>query len=166
MTILTLYQNKKGAVSTIMPDGTRVSFIKGQFYTENKAIAEFLDDCIKTKTCGVFIDPDNAEIDTEKQTPRDIMRAELRAELLKEQRLGLNKVAHTDPGNSRQPNFNESVVNTTETASVAGVTPEPGAGGGEDVPQVTVDGSGDGAPSVSATGNIATALANALENKD
>ena len=142
MSILTLFKNRYGSVSTIMPNGKRIAFVAGQYFTDVKEDYEFLKNCVETKQCGVFIDKAQPEIDTENQSPIAMLKAQLRKELLAEMAAGgKNKIPQVNPGDSVQGSLASSTVSTQETASAAlkgagADIAQPGAG----APEVTVDG--------------------------
>ena len=142
MSILTLFKNRYGSVSTIMPNGKRIAFVAGQFFTDVKEEHEFLKNCAETKQCGVFIDKAQPEIDTENQSPIAMLKAKLREEILRELAAGgKNRIPQVSPGDSTQGSLASSTVSTQETASAAlkgagADIAQPGAG----APEVTVDG--------------------------
>ena len=141
MSILTLFKNRYGSVSTIMKDGTRIAFVAGQYFTDVKKEYEFLKECAETKQCGVFVDKAQPEIDTENQSPIAMLKAKLREEILAEMARGKNKIPQVAPGDSTQGTLAASAANTASTATGAlkgagDDIPQPGAG----VPEVQVDG--------------------------
>ena len=142
MSILTLFKNRYGSVSTIMKDGTRIAFVAGQYFTDVKKEYEFLKECAETKQCGVFVDKAQPEIDTENQSPIAMLKAKLREEILAELAAGgKNKIPQVSPGDSTQGTLAASAANTASTATGAlkgagDDIPQPGAG----VPEVQVDG--------------------------
>ena len=146
MSILTLFKNRYGSVSTIMKDGTRLAFVAGQYFTDVKKEYEFLKECAETKQCGVFIDKAQPEIDTENSSPVAMLKAKLRAEIMAEIAAGgKNRIPQVSPGDSTQGTLAASVVSTQGTASAAlkgagADIRQPGAG----VPEVTVDGDAAG----------------------
>ena len=165
MSILTLFKNRYGSVSTIMPNGKRLAFVAGQYFTDVKEEYEFLKNAAETKQCGVFVDKAQPEIDTENQSPIAMLKAQLRKELLAEMAGGKNKIPRVNPGDSTQGTLAASANNTQGTATAAlkgasGDIAQPGAG----VPEVTVAGdaalTGASTPKAPVTaGNVGVAAA-------
>lgn len=126
--LVTLFKNKRGNVSVVLPDGFRVMFANGQYYTENKRLEAYLTQCAETGDAGIYIDPERPTIDTLAATPMEQLHRDIRRQVLEELRQsGMLKGGETTVGIQSS---------TPHMSAPAGVVAEAEA-------PVIVDGEGD-----------------------
>lgn len=122
MAILTLFKSKHGAVNYVTPWGDPVGFVNGRYYTFNKKIEDWLKSEAETGSGGIYIDPEEPEVDTEAAAPIDVLRRKLREEIIAEVKAGKLNVAPTvNTGNSEQGQLAHSTQNTMGTATPQGI---------------------------------------------
>lgn len=163
MAIVTLFKNKHGSVAVLTPKGEPIHFAQGRFWTTQAKFSNYLQQLADNgNECGVYVDPQEPEIDTENTTPLEILRRKIRLELEAEIKAGkINATARTTPGNSEQASLQNSTQNTMGTATAEGVK----AQNAPATATVKVDGSGDGSGDGTQPTGVAAALARAASGK-
>lgn len=119
MPVVTLFKNRKGPVNVATPKGERIKFAGGMYFTHDKRIEDYLKELAENKECGVYIDPNQPSIDTDAMTPHDMLKAKIIREYEEEKvkAARANAATQVNPGNSVQGNPQQSVANTTHTAT-------------------------------------------------
>lgn len=119
MAELTLFKNRKGRVNVASPDGQLLKFTNGMFFTHNKDHEEFLKKCAERKECGVYIDPNQPTIDLDAMSPHDMLRAKIIREYEEDKAKAAraNAAPAVNPGDTTPSNPQQSVANTTHTAT-------------------------------------------------
>lgn len=115
---VTLFKNSNGNVNVALKSGRTVAFILGRFFTVDKRLQEELYAAADNdQEFGVYIDPQEPEIDPDCATPMDQMKKRMRDELLAELK---SEGRLVDAGSSSQT---LSQAGMTTTAGVAGQAP-------------------------------------------
>lgn len=84
--IVPLFKQAKGNATVVLPNGRKIMFANGRYFTEETEIIETLVRMAKTKEAGVFIDPQEPDVDMFAATPLEQERKRIRRELLAELR--------------------------------------------------------------------------------
>lgn len=85
MAIVPLFKNRKKYVAVVGKKGTTYRFVNHQFYSvQEEEIAE-LKKFAANKEAGIYIDPDEPQIDTDRSTPADRLKQKIIKEYLAEQ---------------------------------------------------------------------------------
>lgn len=109
------------------PNGKEAIFMNGEYLTDNYNEIKHLQDEIEQNHPHIYVDPNKLEVDTVFRDPMDVIRAQVREELLAEQEA--IKKGIRDHGNSEETKLN--VGNTTNAgAAMSGSTSIDSAGAG------------------------------------
>jgi len=86
MTMLTLFKSTLPYLNVPMsnPGLGNVAFVNGRFATDNPEIISALTEAVKQRHPLIFIDEQETQVDSELQTPEQILRAQIRAQILAE----------------------------------------------------------------------------------
>lgn len=85
MALVPLFKNRKKYVAVVGKKGTTYRFVNHQFYSvQEEEIAE-LKKFAANKEAGIYIDPAEPEIDTDRSTPADRLKKKIIEEYLAEQ---------------------------------------------------------------------------------
>ena len=121
MAILPLFKNRKGSVNIVTDNGYRINFAQGVYHTANKDHIEYLEKLVENNECGVYIDPDEPEINTEEQSPEARLRAKIKLEIEAEYRSGIRPIPKVEDSTSEQANL----ASSAQTAAQASARPNP-----------------------------------------
>ena len=123
-TMLNLYKIKSGkSLNMCTPGGTMIRFVNGHCATNDEGIIEYLEELIRTKQLGVYVDPDEPEISSLNLTPEQRMykriEAQVRADIAK-----ANKPAQVENSVSKQTALQQNAFSTKDAINptVAEVT--------------------------------------------
>jgi len=143
MAILKIFKNRILNCAYHFKDGTQASFLNGKFATDVKARIEELMNEVETNHPHIYIDPNEAEVDSEALSPMEVIRKEAyeraKADLLASGLLDKEKISESDNGN-----FAASLTNTHNI--------QEGAAGSDSANSEGAVGNVNNAPA-SATGN-------------
>lgn len=121
MTTVTLFKNHNGNVGVALHlrDGSvqTVPFVSGKFFTTVKKLADALQEAADNAEFGIYVDPNEPDIDPECATPMDQMKRKLREEVLAEMRA--EGLLIKDAGVSSQATIQGSLATS---ADVVGAT--------------------------------------------
>lgn len=110
--IVPLFKQKRGNASIVLPNGRLVMFANGRFFTVEEDLIAHLVKMAKTQEAGVYIDPQESEIDVNAATPMEQERKKIRAQLLAELRANPSLLEDSSYGTNRA-----SVLGVTSSTS-------------------------------------------------
>lgn len=97
MAIVPLFKNRRKYVNVVGKKGTTYRFVNHQFYSVRQEEIDELSAFVKNREAGVYIDPAEPEIDTERSTPADRMKKKIIDEYLASQGK-LSEASSSGPG--------------------------------------------------------------------
>lgn len=93
MAMAKLFKSSIPNMFMILSSGTKAEFINGMYYTTDEDDAVELNKEIKRGIAGIWVDPNEPEIDTDAVTPYEQLKKKIREELLSEM---VSASAHTN----------------------------------------------------------------------
>lgn len=135
--IVPLFKQARGNASIVLPNGRKIMFANGRYFTEEEEVYSVLLKMAKTKEAGVFVDPNEPEIDMFAATPLEQERKRIRAELLRELR--------ANPALLQDSSYGNAAGNALGVSGTTDVVPEGTVAGQRSAP-VTVDTATQDAP--------------------
>lgn len=115
MSQVTLFKNMFGNVNIILKSTKMVSFINGKFFTTDTKLEAELMKAVEDGEFGVYIDPNESEIDPQYATPMDQLKKKLRDEIRAEMEAEKAKGYADDGGTYIQRPLQESLGNSNNT---------------------------------------------------
>lgn len=114
MAVVPLFKNKVANVGVIR-SRYRFDFVGGRYFTTSLGEIEMLQKLAKNKEQGVYIDPNEPEVDTEACTPMDILRKQFYAEFLEEMKAKEGKLVNAGTSSTSQEQLQAAVVSTQDS---------------------------------------------------
>ena len=109
MAIVPLFKNRRKYNTIIGKKGATYKFVNHTFFSIREDEIKELLEMAKTREAGIYIDPAEPEIDTERASPAEVMKKKIIAEYLKSQE------AVRDMGASEQSTIQKSVATTASS---------------------------------------------------
>ena len=129
MAMLTLFKNYRNATNIVLKDGTVVGFVKGRYFTTNKDLEKELKKLVEKNEAGVWIDPNEPEVDTTAVTPLEIERRKAVEEFKRKYGLvetsGRVEFTQTTAGQVTEVSQEPGKVTATPAAPVEATNPPP-----------------------------------------
>lgn len=156
MSQVTLFKNMFGNVNIVLKSTKLVSFINSKFFTTDTKLEAELLKAVEDGEFGVYIDPQESEIDPQYATPMDQMKKKLREDLLAEIAAGKVQGYAVDGGTYTQRPLQESLGNSNN--AVVGNEQTQAEQDIVDLQQQALN--DNGTPAAAPTGALAALLAN------